>query len=69
MAFLFVATQVRAAEIEPRAYVNTPVGMNFLLAGYAYSEGRLATSGSSPIEDAELKTHTGIFAYARSLNV
>lgn len=34
--------------------MNTPVGVNFLLGGYAYTEGDLATSGSSPLQDAEL---------------
>ena len=66
---LFVAAQVHAGEIEPRAYANTPVGVNFLLAGYAYSDGGLSTSGSSPLKDAQLKIHTEILAYARSLDV
>lgn len=69
IALLFVAAQAHAGEIEPRAYVNTPVGVNFLLAGYIYSDGGLSTAGSSPIKDAELKMHTGILAYARSLDV
>lgn len=58
-----------AGEIEPRAYVNTPVGVNFLLAGYAYSKGDLSTPGASPLKDAELKMHTALLAYARSLDV
>jgi hypothetical protein len=69
MALLFVAAQAHAGEIEPRAYVNTPVGINFLLTGYSYSEGGLSTAASSPIKDAELQMHTGIVAYARSLDV
>jgi hypothetical protein len=47
----------------------TPVGVNFLLVGYAYSDGDLSTSDSSPIEDAQLTMHTEILAYARSLDV
>ena len=66
---MFAAVQTYAGEIEPRSYVNTPVGVNFLLAGYAYSDGGLATSGSSPLKNANLKMHTGILAYARSLDV
>jgi hypothetical protein len=69
IAFLFVAMQAHAGEIEPRAYVNTPVGINFLLAGYAYTDGGLSTPGSSPIKDAQLTMNTGILAYARSLDV
>ena len=32
IALLFMAVQAHAGEIEPRAYVNTPVEINFLLA-------------------------------------
>ena len=69
IALLFMAVQAHAGEIEPRAYMNTPVGVNFLLAGYVYSDGGLSTAGSSPIKDAQLKMNTGILAYARSLDV
>ncbi len=67
-ALLFVA-QAHAGEIEPRAYVNTPVGINFLLAGYVYTNGGLSTEDSSPIQDAHLKMNTVVLAYARSLDV
>jgi hypothetical protein len=69
IAFLFVATQAHTGEIEPRSYVNTPVGVNFLLAGYSYSDGGLSTVSSSPIEDAQLKIQYGVLAYARALDV
>ena len=69
LALLFMAVPVHAGEIEPRAYVNTPVGINFLLAGYVYSDGGLSTPGSSPIKDAQLRMNTGILAYARTLDV
>jgi hypothetical protein len=63
------ATQASAAELEPRAYVNTPPGINFLIAGYAYSEGGLSTPSASPIKDANLTIHTGVLAYARTLDL
>jgi len=66
---LFMAAQAHAAEIEPRAYANTPVGVNFLIAGYLYSDGGLSTAGSSPIKDAQLNIHSEALAYARSLDV
>jgi hypothetical protein len=69
IALLFMAPQAGAGEIEPRAYVNTPVGINFLLAGYVYSDGGLLTAASSPIKDAQLKVHSAVIAYARSLDV
>lgn len=69
VALVFAVAQADAGEIEPRAYVNTPVGVNFLLAGYAYTDGGLATPGSSPLKDAELTMHSGVLAYARALDV
>ncbi|HEY5973564.1 MAG TPA: transporter [Geobacteraceae bacterium] len=66
---MLVAAKADAGEIEPRAYVNTPVGINFLLAGYAYTDGGLATPGASPIKDAQLRMHSGLMAYARSMDV
>ena len=59
----------RAQDLEPRAYANIPVGLNFLIAGYGYSEGGVATDASLPLQDASLHLHTTVFAYARSLNV
>jgi hypothetical protein len=41
-----VAVNVRAQEIEPRAYSNAPVGVNFLIASYAYAEGGVAIDPS-----------------------
>ena len=69
IALVFAGFQADAGEIEPRSFVNTPVGINFLLSGYTYSDGGLATIGSSPLSDAQLRMHTGIMAYARSLDV
>lgn len=71
-AFLVLALAASAAnawaqEIEPRAFSNIPIGVNFLLAGYGYSEGGLATAPGLPLENANLQTHTAVLAYARSL--
>jgi hypothetical protein len=64
-----LTTPARAGEIEPRSYANAPVGTHFLLAGYVYSEGGLATAAALPIENAELRMNTGILAYAHSLDI
>jgi hypothetical protein len=67
--FGIASSPTRAAELEPRAYANAPVGLNFLIAGYARSEGGLSTAPASPIQDAHLKIDTAVFAYARTLDV
>jgi hypothetical protein len=66
--FTVAAAGARAQGLEPRAYSNAPVGLNFLIAGYAYAEGKMAFDPSSSIIDAQYHTNTGVFAYARSLN-
>jgi hypothetical protein len=66
---LFGSSIARAQELEPRAYANAPVGLNFLIAGYTYSTGGLSTEPSLPITNAELKIHAYVLAYARTLDL
>ena len=67
-AFVLACAAAHAQELEPRSYSNTPVGLNFLLAGYAYTEGKLAFDPSTSIVDAQYRLSTEILAYARSLD-
>ena len=60
---------LHAQELEPRAYSNIPVGMNFAVAGYVYVEGDVLFDVSSPIEDAKLSAHQFVLAYAHALSV
>ena len=60
---------VHAQALEPRSYANTPVGINFLLLGYGYTEGDVGVDASIPIKDVKVNVHTGLLAYARSLDV
>jgi hypothetical protein len=59
---------VYSQELEPRALTNIPVGMNFVVAGYAYSQGNLLFDPALPLEDTDAKLHMLIGAYARSIN-
>jgi len=69
-AILAAASSGAAAQdLEPRTYANTPVGLNFLIVGYSYSHGGLATDPSLPLQDADLRVYAGVLAYARSLGV
>lgn len=58
-----------ATDIEPRAYSNIPVGLNFLIAGYAYTKGNVTFAPSVPITNAKLETHSGVLACVRSLDI
>lgn len=58
-----------AQDIEPRAYSNAPVGVNFLVAGVAYSHGGLSLDPSLPVTDARLESSAAVLAYARVLDL
>ena len=66
---LTAAFNVHAQTLEPRAYTNVPVGMNFLLAGYSYAEGALLFDPSLPVTDANARVDMGFVGYVRSLGV
>jgi hypothetical protein len=63
------ASSAAAQEIEPRAYSNAPVGVNFLIAGYAYTRGGVAFGPSLPITNPNLNTSSAVIAYARVLDL
>ncbi|HXV84141.1 MAG TPA: transporter [Candidatus Binatia bacterium] len=58
-----------AQDLEPRAYANTPVGLNFLIGGYVYSTGTVGTDPSIPITDTQIDLHSGVLAYVRTLDL
>jgi hypothetical protein len=62
------AARVQAQQLEPRAYSNVPVGLNFLVAGYTYSSGGLATDPATALQGAELDIHAPFVAYARAFD-
>jgi hypothetical protein len=67
-SLLVAAVPARAQSIDPRSFVDTPVGLNFLVAGYAYSWGSVAFDPSIPIENADITTQGGLVGYARAMN-
>ena len=58
-----------AQEAEPRSYSNAPVGLNFLIAGFVHSEGKLAFDPSLSIADAKFRAETAAVAYVRTLDL
>ncbi|MFL6550836.1 MAG: transporter [Povalibacter sp.] len=69
LLFLGIPFVSSAQELEPRAYSNAPVGLNFLIAGYAYSEGGVVVDPSIPLDDAAINLHSELVAYARSFSL
>jgi hypothetical protein len=63
------ASIARAQSIEPRAYSNAPVGVNFLIAGPYYTRGGLSFDTSLPLTDPKLETTNAVVGYARTLDL
>ena len=57
----------RAQDIEPRACSNAPVGVNFLVAGHAYTRGGVAFDSSVPVSNPQLTTSSAVLGYGRML--
>ena len=60
-----IASPAGAQDIEPRAYSNAPIGVNFLIAGYAYTSGGLSFDSALPLTNPELTTSSAVVGYAR----
>jgi hypothetical protein len=63
------AFAVHAQELEPRAYSNIPVGMNFAMAGYTNMSGGVLFDPAVPLENARIKINGSVLAYARSIKL
>ena len=68
-AVVFVSENVKAQEAEPRAFSNTPIGLNFLIGGYLYAEGKMAFNPDLAIADANFNSNTALLAYVRSFEL
>ena len=58
-----------AQDLEPRLYTNVPLGINFLGAGYGYSEGNVLFDPSITLENAEIEIDGPVLGYGRSVRL
>jgi hypothetical protein len=58
-----------AQDLEPRLYTNVPLGVNFLGAGYGYSEGNVLFDPAVALENAEIEIDGPVLGYGRSLRL
>ena len=58
-----------AQSLEPRLYVPLPVGMNVVVASYAYSSGEVVVDAALPISDFTTTMHSGVAAFARTFGL
>jgi hypothetical protein len=66
---LGASAAARAQDMEPRSYSNAPIGMNFAIAGYAYTQGGVAFDSSLPVTNPQLTTSNAVLAYGRVLDI
>jgi Putative MetA-pathway of phenol degradation len=59
---------VRAQSMEPLAYSNAPVGLNFLIAGYAYQTGNVLVDPSLPLKNVKATVDSAFLAYSRVID-
>lgn len=66
---LLLPSLAAAQDIEPRAFSNAPIGMNFLVGGLARSQGGLIFDPSVPLTNAKMDVDLAVLAYARVFEV
>ena len=69
IATALMVANANAQEAEPRSYSNAPIGLNFLISGYVYSQGKIAFDPNAAIADATFHSDTGVLAYVRSFDL
>lgn len=69
LVLLGSAAAAPAQDIEPRAYSNAPVGVNFAIVGAVWTRGGLPSDPAIPVTDASLRTSNLVLAYARTLDL
>jgi len=69
LALLAVAAPACAQQLEPRAYANLPIGLNFLVAGYSHSRGDVLFDPSVPVSGGSARVDALLLGYVRSLDL
>lgn len=69
LALLGLIAPAQAQDIEPRAYSNAPIGVNFLVVGYAQTQGALQFDSALSLTNADLRTSNAVIGYARVLDL
>jgi hypothetical protein len=57
-----------AQTMEPLSYTNSPIGLNFLVAGYAYQTGSVLLDPSLPIRNVKATVDSAFLAYSRVID-
>ncbi len=55
-------------ELEPRAYLTLPVGVNFFAVAYGRSTGNVIFDPTLPVEDVRARVNSAVLGYARGID-
>lgn len=66
---LGAARPALSQSLDPRSYVNTPVGVNFFIGSYSYQNGSVLFDPSVPITNANMTIQGPLAGFARSLDL
>jgi hypothetical protein len=69
LASLIGGGRALAQELTPRSYAPAPIGANFLVAGYAISQGSVLTDPSLPVTNVEASIDRSILGYAHTFGL
>ena len=69
LGLIGATSSVSAQTLEPRAYANAPIGLNFLLVGYQNSTGGLVFDPAVPVEDANTDIDIGFLGFIHTMDV
>ena len=54
--------------MEPQSYSNSPIGLNFLIAGYTYQTGSVLVDPSLPVQNVKATVDGEFLAYSRTID-
>lgn len=66
---LLASFTVAGQELQPRAYLPAPVGLNFFSINYSRNSGGLLFDPSLPVEDAHVDAGVAALSFGESINV
>src|SRR5215467_6391470 len=69
LLLVLAASRGFAQELEPRSYSLSPVGANFLVAGYGYTWGPIVFDPSVPVTDVDAHVHFIPVGYGRTFGL
>jgi hypothetical protein len=57
-----------AQSMEPLSYTNSPIGLNFVIAGFGYQSGNVLVDPSLPLKNVHASVDSAFLAYSRVID-